>query len=67
MTRMSDRRALLEVIGQLEVCKGKADYYHILTFISQMMVDENEGRFSGAKVIREFMTKGIKIRVQYGE
>ncbi len=62
----SNKNALLEVIGQLSNSKRKLEYYKILTFITQLMLDESEDQLQGAKLTKEFQTKIINIKVRYG-
>lgn len=62
-----NKKSFLEMVEQLDLIrKGKAENYRILEFIIQLMIDENEGRFSGAKMTQEFRTKMMSIKVLYG-
>ena len=63
----NNKKSFLEMITQLDgIRKGKAENYRILEFIIQLMIDESEGRFSGAKMTQEFKTKMMSIRILYG-
>ncbi len=60
------KKQLMEDIEFISKFKNKQKYIDLLSQITELLISEEGGRLEGAKMVREYKTKNLTIKVFYG-